>query len=450
MLKLGSSGETGQAGLRNKRLRALTIPNFRIYFSGLLVSVSGTWMQATAQAWLVLQLTNSPLALATVASLQFLPIMLLSLIGGALADRFPRRKLMFITQALAATQAILLGVLVVTHTVTIWHIYVLAVTLGLINALDAPLRQAFVSELVTIETLPNAIALTALAQNLGRIVGPAIGGIALAAFGVGTAFFLNAATFSGTLIALLLIDGSRLFSSKYTPRGGVFNQVGESLAYAWKRPTILFLLIGTSFIGVFGQNFTTMVPLVSNYLVKAGPAQFGLLNSCLGTGSFLSAIALTSRGIPSVNRILVAGTAFGLALVAISLSSNLWVSCGLFVIVGAAAVTFSASVNTSLQIQSPPEMRGRFAAMINLLIVGSSPIGAMMTGAIAAGAGVWLSIFVNGLLCCLGMGLAYAYLVRVRGADTRFDLGEQPTQLRVVTTPAAKPSFEAEPEIGVS
>lgn len=409
--------------LRNGGIsRALAVKNFRYYFSGLIVSVSGTWMQTTAQAWLVLQLTDSPFALAIVASLQFLPIMLLSLVGGAIADRFPRRNLMFWTQFLGAAQAIVLGTLTITGTVTIWHIYALAITLGIVNALNMPLRLAFVSELVPRELMPVAVALTASAQNLGRIVGPAIAGIAIAAFGVGASFYLNAASFSGILIGLLLIDPTQLHRAEVKPRGGVFGQIGESLAYARRQPSVLFLLISTSFIGLFGQNFTTMVPLIGVYLVNATPAEFGLLNSCLGLGSLLTALVLTAQGGPSVGRVITAGSVFGLALVAISLSSILWLTCLLFLLVGGAYVTHTTSVNTSMQMQAPPEMRGRFAAMTSFLSAGSSPIGQLLTGAIASGVSVWSAIFFNGIMCCVGMVLAYAYLLKSRSAGAAFDL----------------------------
>src|SRR6478736_5490624 len=342
--------------------RVLAVRNFRYYFAGLMVSVSGTWMQTTAQAWLVLQITDSPLSLAIVASLQFLPIMLLSLIGGAVADRFPRRMLMFWTQLLGATQAILLGTLTITGTVTIWHIYALAITLGIVNALNIPLRLAFVSELVPRELMPVAVTLTASAQNLGRIIGPAMGGIAIAAFGVGTSFYLNAASFSGILVALLLIDPTTLQRGDIKSRGGVLGQIGESLSYARRQPSVLFLLISTAFIGLFGQNFTTMVPLIGIYLLNASPAEFGLLNSCLGLGSLMTALVLTARGVPSSSRLLAAGSVFGLALVAISLSSHLWLGCTLVLVRGGAYVTHTTAVNTSMQMQAPPEMRGRFAA----------------------------------------------------------------------------------------
>ncbi len=413
---------TRMDALRNGGIaRVLAVRNFRYYFAGLMVSVSGTWMQTTAQAWLVLQITDSPLSLAIVASLQFLPIMLLSLIGGAVADRFPRRMLMFWTQLLGATQAILLGTLTITGTVTIWHIYALAITLGIVNALNIPLRLAFVSELVPRELMPVAVTLTASAQNLGRIVGPAIGGIAIAAFGVGTSFYLNAASFSGILVALLLIDPTTLQRSDIKSRGGVLGQIGESLSYARRQPSVLFLLISTAFIGLFGQNFTTMVPLIGIYLLNASPAEFGLLNSCLGLGSLMTALILTSRGVPSSFRLLAAGSVFGLALIAISLSSHLWLSCTLFLVLGGAYVTHTTAVNTSMQMQAPPDMRGRFAAMTSFLSAGSSPIGQMLTGAIASGASVWIAIFFNGIMCCAGIILAYAYLLKSRRAGVTFD-----------------------------
>jgi MFS family permease len=401
------------AGPRWQSLRALSVYNFRIYFLGAVVSVPGAWMQTTAQAWLVLKLTDSPFALATVASLQFLPVMLLSLIGGAVADRFPRRKLMLFTQSCAAVQACILGLLVVTGTINVWYIYAMAITLGISNALEAPLRQAFISELVPIGYLPNAIALQSMVQNLGRIIGPAIGGIVIAFLGVSSAFFLNGLTFAGTVTALLLIRSAELQPIKLAKKQNLILQVREGLSYARRTPSILFLLIAMGFIGLFGQNFTTMVPLISNYLVHASAAEFGLLNSCLGCGSFLAAAVLTTRGVPSARRILIAGFVFGAVLITISLSRNLVLSSAMFACVGAAAVTFSASVNTSLQIQAPPEMRGRLASMVSLLM--PSPIGPLLTGAIAAGLGVGWAVFLNGVFCWVGIATAAFYLFRMRG-----------------------------------
>lgn len=399
--------------------KAITIRNFRTYFFGSLISVPGTWMQMTAQAWLVLELTGSPLSLAIVTSLQFLPVMLLSLIGGAIADRFPRRRLMAITQSLGGFQAAVLGLLCLTGTVNIWHIYVMAMSLGVINALDAPLRQAFISELVPAPFLPNAIAMGSLSQNLGRIIGPAMGGVVIATFGVAIAYFINALTFVVAITALSLLRSAELQPRKLAKKQPMLLQVKEGLSYARRTPPILFLLIATAFIGLFGQNFTTMVPLISTYLVNASAAEFGILNSCLGCGSFMAAAVLTTQGAPSSRRLIIAGTSFGLVLIAISFSSSLILSSIMFVGVGAAAVTFSASMHTSLQLWAPPEMRGRLVSMVNLLI--PSPIGPMLTGAMASGLGVAMAVLLNGILCCAGVGIAYAYLLRHRRQGTQFE-----------------------------
>lgn len=407
------------AARRPRVPKALGIANFRIFFAGSVISVPGTWMQMTAQAWIVLELTGSPLALAIVTSLQFLPVMLLSLIGGALADRFPRRRLMILTQTLGATQATVLGLLCATDTISIWHIYLLAMSLGVINALDAPLRQAFLGELVPPLYLPNAIAMGSLAQNLGRIVGPALAGVVIATLGVSVAYFLNALTFMAMLVALASLRTADLQPRRYAAKQNLLLQVREGLSYARRTPPILFLLITTAFIGLFGQNFTTMVPLISTYLVNASAAEFGILNSCLGCGSFAAALVLTTRGAPPTRRILLAGLSFGLMLVAISLSSSLLVSGVLFFFVGAAAVTFSASMNTSLQLWAPAEMRGRLVSMINLLI--PSPIGPMLTGLAASTIGVAAAVLLNGILCCLGVALAYAYYRRHKRRGIEFE-----------------------------
>ena len=424
--------------LSERQFASLRVRNFRLYFGGSVISVAGTWMQTTGQAWLVLQITNSPIALATVASLQFLPITLFTLFGGAFADRFPRRPVMFVTQTLAMGQSLLLGILAATGTVEIWHIYILASTLGMINALDGPLRQSFVTELVDRDSLPNAVALNSLVQNLGRILGPALGGAVIGFFGVETAFFLNAISFIGILVALALLDRSQM-NARVVKRNGasVFRQVGEGLAFAKKTPRILFLLILALFIGMFGYNFTTIIPLVATYLLDASPNEFGLLNSCLGSGSFLAAMVLASRGSPSNARILGSSLAFGLILILIGTSRNFLVSGVLFVCVGAASVTFSTGVSTLLQLLAPDHMRGRMASMHQLLIAGSSPIGGELTGAVVHTFSVSGALFMNGTMCCLGVGTALIYRWRAEVTE-RVDVDE-------VVTVSIEPTLADQP-----
>ena len=385
--------------------RALKIPAFRLYFAGSVISVPGNWMQMTAQAWLVLDMTGSPLMLAWVTTMQFLPIMLFSLIGGAVADRFRRRELLIWTQCIGAVQAAALALIVASGAVEMWHILALAALLGTVSAIDQPLRQAFVADLVPQEALPNGIALGALAMNIGRVIGPALGGLVLAATGPAAAFTLNAITFVLFAICLGTIRPGHLARVGRTGRTTLLADVREGLGFALNSPMIQVLLVATGFIGLFGQNFSTMVPMVAELIVHATKAQFGLLNSCLGLGSLCAAFTVSRSGRPTMGRILFAGLAFGILLIAIALTERLWLSCALFFCVGAAAVTFSTSIQTSFQLLTPVHMRGRLASMVTLLIVGSSPIGAILTGIIAEQA-VWAAVALNGVMCIAGIALA--------------------------------------------
>lgn len=385
--------------------RALQVPAFRLYFMGSVISVPGNWMQMTAQAWLVLDMTGSPLMLAWVTTLQFLPIMLFALIGGAVADRFKRRELLIATQCIGALQAGGLALIVASGALEMWHIFALAALLGTVSAIDQPLRQAFVADLVPQEALPNGIALGALSMNIGRVIGPAIGGLVLAAMGPAAAFTLNAVTFVLFAISLCYIRPGHLAQIARTHRTTLLADVREGLSYALSSPLVQVLLVATGFIGLFGQNFSTMVPLVAELLVHATKAQFGLLNSCLGIGSLLAALSVSRSGRPTMGRILLAGLSFGLLLIAIAVTDTLWLSCALFLAVGAAAVTFSTSIQTSFQLLTPTHMRGRLASMVTLLIVGSSPIGAIVTGLVAEHA-VWAAVALNGVMCILGIALA--------------------------------------------
>ncbi|MDF1857031.1 MFS transporter [Pseudooceanicola sp.] len=401
------------------------MPGFRRYFIGSTISVPGNWMQMTAQAWLVLDLTGSPIALAWVTTLQFMPIMLFSLLGGALADRFQRRKLLIGTQIVGAFQAMAFALILISGSMELWHIFALATLLGLVNAMDQPLRQAFITDLVPASALPNGIALNALSMNIGRVVGPALGGVVLAFFGPASAFFLNAVTFVIFAFSLSRIRPQHLSSSARSIRTTLIADVREGLGFAMKTPAVRVLLVATGFIGLFGQNFSTMVPLVAELLLHVTKAQFGLLNSCLGLGSIAAALSLAGAGVPTVRRILLAGLSFGLLLISIALTDALWLSCVLFFGAGAAAVTFSTSVQTSFQLLTPAHMRGRLASMVTLLIVGSSPIGAMLTGVVAEQGAVWLAVALNGAMCILGIALSarQALALTRKGRSPRIWLG---------------------------
>ena len=407
-----------QATDESSRLRALTgrqfsslgIYNYRVYFLGQLISLIGTWMQTTAQAWLVLRLTGSPLALGTVTTLQFLPITLLTLFGGAVADRFPKRRALIVLQTCSMVQAFVLGLLVLTDTVQLWHVYVLALCLGSINAFDGPIRQAFGVELVGREQLVNAVALNSSIFNMARVAGPAVAGVAIATVGLSTAFLVNAASYVAVLFAYAVMRPSEFFSVPKKPaNGNVFSQVREGLTYARHTPRVLFFFILLAFLGTFGYNFTILIPLVAEFVLQVGPGKFGVLTSALGLGSLISALSMAALGKLSMRRLVLATAAFILLFVSVAISTNYWLTAALLVVLGTVSVLFSTTINTTLQIIVPDELRGRVMSIFFLLFAGSTPIGGYLTGVMAEAWGVRTTLFVLAAICSVGLAAALTY-----------------------------------------
>jgi MFS family permease len=382
---------------------SLAIYNYRVYWLGQLISISGTWMQTTAQAWLVLKLTNSPAALGTVTLLQFLPITLLTLFGGVLADRVPKRALVFCTQSVGALQSLLLGVLVVSNTVQLWHIYVLAFLLGIVNAFDNPVRQAFVAELVGRKQLQNAIALNSMLFNAARIIGPAIGGIVISVAGIGEAFLINAVTFVPVLVGLVLLRPQEFHAVPKPARGNVFKQLAEGIRYVVKTPDVRLTMITVAVMGTFGYNFTTILPLIAKYVVNAGAIGLGALTSALGLGSLLAALWVASARRTSQTVILAAALVFSVVLVLVGLSTWLPLTLALLVALGVASMVFSSSANTRLQLSAPGELRGRVISLYFLLFAGTTPIGGMLVGVLAARFGVRPAVVLFGVISFLGV-----------------------------------------------
>lgn len=391
---------------------SLAIYNYRVYWLGQLVSISGTWMQTTAQAWLVLKLTNSPTALGTVTLLQFLPITILTLFGGVLADRVPKRTLVFCTQSIGALQALVLGLLVVTNQVQLWQIYLLAVVLGTVNAFDNPTRQAFVAELVGRAQLQNAVALNSMLFNAARVVGPAAAGIVISAVGIGQAFLVNAASFLPVLVGLLLLRSRDFYAVPRPSRGNVFRQVRAGIRYAVHTPDVALTLMMVGILGTFGYNFTTVLPLLARYTLHAGSIGLGLLTSAVGVGSVIAALGVASAQRTSQTVILGAALLFSVVLALVGVSTWLPLTLGLLVILGIASITFSSSANTRLQMSAPDELRGRVMSLYFLLFAGTTPFGGMLVGVLAARFGVQPTVVTLGTLCLMGAAGAALFVRR--------------------------------------
>jgi MFS family permease len=370
---------------------ALRHRNFRLFWFGQLISLIGTWMQSIGQAWLVLELTHSAWLLGVVGALQFLPVMLLSLFGGVLADRLPKRKVLLFTQSFAMLQAVLLWALVASGQVQIWHVLVLAALLGLTNSLDMPTRQAFVVEMVGREDLTNAVALNSSLFNMARIVGPGIGGLIIAWLGVAPLFLLNAISFIAVIIGLALIDMNHLYAlatrpnvSLDTVKQSTLQSLREGLSYVIRTPSVLLITAVVGVISLFGINFNVILPLFARDVLHAGPEGFGFISAAFGLGSLFSALWLAwGNNKPSIRQLLIGALAFCVLEILFAISHMYVLSLVLIAAVGFSQIAFSATANTTLQTVSPDHLRGRVMSVYMLVFAGTVPLGNLFTGGIA-------------------------------------------------------------------
>jgi len=343
--------------------RALHVRNYRVYAGGAFLSNVGTWMQRVAQDWLVLQLTdNSGTALGITTGLQFLPMLLLSPLAGVVADRFPKRKVLFATQLMMAVPAVVLGLLAVTGTVTVWHVFVLAFLFGVGHAFDAPARQSFVIEMVGSDDLANAVGLNSASFNSARVIGPAVAGFLIAGLGSGVtatgwAILLNAGSYAAVLISLRLLDTSRLHPVTPAPRGG--GAVREGLRYVRSRPDLMLLLATVFFVGTFGMNFAMTTALIATEVFHKGAGEFGLLGSIMAVGSVVGSLLAARRNNPRLRLVVGAALVFAVVEIALGLMPT-YLTFALFLpVVGLCALTMITSANATIQLTVAPQMRGR-------------------------------------------------------------------------------------------
>ncbi len=405
--------------------RAFRNRNYRLYYIGQSISLSGTWMQTIAQAILVLRITDSKIALGTVTMLQFLPITIFVLFAGVIADRVPKRNFILVTQVLAMSQALTLTVLVWTGNVELWHVYTLALVLGVANAFEQPTRQAFVVEMVGREDLVNAVALNSGMFNGARLVGPALGGLLIAGVGLKWAFLLNAISFVPTIGALMLMDLRALHAvASRRSEGNPLAQLREGLAFSFRTPAVLLIIILVAIIGTFGYNFTVMLPLLSTYVLERGSAGLGFMTAAVGLGALVSALMLAGRGTATKTTLFAGGLAFSALLLMVALSQWFALTLLLLFCLGLANTAFAATANTSLQFATPDHLRGRVMALYMLLFAGSTPIGGFLTGFMAEHLGVSTALAINASVCMFGCALGLLYYVRHRasiagGADAQ-------------------------------
>ena len=403
-----SSAHASMPRQRLGTFAALNFRNFKLFWWGQVISVTGTFMQSTAQQWLVLTLSKNPLALGITGALQFGPSLLLGPFAGGIIDRYPRRSILYVTQVTQAALAAVLWLLTFTNVVQLWHVYVLAALLGIVTAIDNPTRQAFVSEMVPQSHLLNAISLNSVQFNVARIIGPAIAGGMIALLGIPLMFLLNAISFVAVLIGLAMMRAKDLY---ITPRAANalhgLRAMSEGVRFIWadRDVRITFLLIAV--VGTLGFNFNVLLPLLAKVTLHAGAQEFGLLSSALGAGALIGALLLARRGGKPSHAILL-GTAalFGLMEALAGQTHSLILTFIFIAATGAMMSTFSASANTTVQLSAPPEMRGRVMSVYTTVFIGSTPIGNLATSSVAAALGVPISFIFTGLPCVAAAGVA--------------------------------------------
>lgn len=400
-----------------RALRALAHRDFRLFWGGQCVSLVGTWMQSVGQSWLVLELTGSPFRLGLIGTLQFAPMLVFALVGGVLGDRFPRRRLLVGTQTALMLQALALSALAFTGHVQYWHVAVLAGLYGLANAIDLPVRQSFVADLVGRRDLVNAVALNSAVFNAARVVGPAAAGLLVARYGTPVAFLLNGVSFIGVILALLAIRTEG--RSPHRSQASIVQQVAEAVRYAAGTPRIALVLGLVFSVSLFALNQNVLVPLVARDALGEGAHGFGLLMASLGAGAVTGAVALAafSPERPPIGLIVGAAAGVCAGLLVLAEVGRFAVAAAVLSAVGLAQIVFMASCNTTVQMAVPDELRGRMMALYSLVFVGVAPFGAFLVGSVAEAFGVRAACAAGGGLGLLAVGaLAIAWRRRARPA----------------------------------
>ncbi len=383
-----------------------------------MISNTGTWMQRVAQDWLVLDLTHgSGSALGITTGLQFLPLLLFSLWGGMVADRYSKRRVLMATQASMGVLALVLGVLAITHTVQIWQVYALAFTLGMVTVVDNPTRQAFATEMVGRGGLANAIALNSAVFNLARIAGPAVAGLVIAALGTPAAFLVNAASYGAVLISLKLMRVSDLHVVDRVPRAK--GQLREALTYVKERPALWMTMVLIFFVATFGMNFQVTNALMSREVFHTGAGLFGLASAAYALGALGGALLAARRARPTMTLLVTTALAFSIFEVITGLMPGFWSFLIMLVPTGLAVLTFTTAANSATQLGTTAEMRGRVMGLYMLVFLGGAPIGSPLVGWAAEMFGPRMSLIAGGVISAVATVVVGLMFARTRGLRVR-------------------------------
>lgn len=382
---------------------SLYVRNYRLYYLGQIISTSGTFMQSVAQAWLVLQLTNSGFALGITSTLQYIPFLLLGPYGGVVADRFPKRKILYFTQSLSGLLALTLGVLVATDLVQVWMVYVLAACLGLVTVFDNPARQTFYIEMVGPDHLRNAVTLYSILVNLARMIGPSLAAALIAGFGLAPCFMINGLSYGMVVIMLAMMRSSELLSTPPLPRAK--GQIQEGFRYVVSTPNLGLTLLIMAIIGTFTYEFHISLPLLARQTFKGDAGSYAFLTASMGLGATAGGIVFASRKEIHFSRVVSACFLFGLAVLAAAFMPSLLLTGLVMILVGIFSINFSTLGNSLLQLESSHQMRGRVMAFWSMASLGSTTIGAPIVGWFAEAVGARWGLALGGVAALIASSL---------------------------------------------
>jgi len=402
--------------ISSRTFAALKVRNFRLYFIGQLISVSGTWMQSVAQGWLVLQLSGSSFDLGIAVALQFLPILVAGSYGGLVADRYDKRRILYVTQTCAGLLALLLGVLITTHHVQVTTVYAVALALGLVNLFDVPARQAFVQQMVGRDLIANAVSLNSVLMNSGRVIGPGVAAGIIAMIGTAGCFYANAISYVAVLIALAMMRRRDFIKMRVVARER--GQLRLGLRYVWETPELRNVIVAIAVVGTFAFNFTVTLPLLAhNTFHETSAAQYGVLMGAMGLGAIVGGLFIAHRSRPTPRLLAVLSIGFGLFMTGVALAPSVIVAEVLMIPTGAFAIAFVSSANATLQLNSSEQMRGRVMSLYATAFLGTTPIGAPLVGLIIAASNPRIGLLVGSSLTLLtGLVLTYQLSHRTRPA----------------------------------
>jgi MFS family permease len=409
--------------------------NYRLFFFGQLISVAGTWMQTVAQSFVVLDLTHSGTQLGLTTAARFLPMFLFGPLGGVFADRMDKRRVLYFTQSLAGLLAGVFAVLIATHSIRLWIVYLLALALGFVNVFDNPARQSFISEMVPPPDLPNAVTLNSVAMNMARVFGAALGGVIAAAIGLALCFTCNALSFAAVLISLAAMRKADLFPAK--PIAREKRQVRQGLRYVKSTPELLIPLIMIAVIGTLAWEFNVTLPLMASKVFHGGAAAYGTMASVMGAGAVVGGLISAARPRPRARALCLAAIGWGIAILAAAAAPNLTIELVTMLFVGYGSITFNSLAKTTLQLAARPDMRGRVMALWALAWLGSTPVGGPIVGWVGQTVGARWGLVIGGAAALICGILALPALTRIDRRARTTTQGKTATQTKPADQPEA-------------